>query len=81
MPISSSDDTQVVAQVRLGKLVRFQGKSYSKNPILALLLFVPFVSCSQSVVSSQSIESFSKSGERLHEMTGLGWFFGSRTCL
>ena len=41
MPISSSDDTQVVAQVRLGKLVRYRAKvTIRPDPCLVVLCSV-----------------------------------------
>ena len=41
MPISSSDDTQVVAQVRLGKLVRYRAKvTVRPDPCLVVLCSV-----------------------------------------
>ena len=47
MPISSSDDTQVVAQVRLGKLVRYRAKvTVRPDPCL-------FVLCSVCILQSE----------------------------
>ena len=41
MPISSSDDTQVVAQVRLGKLVKYKAKvTVRPDPCLVVLCSV-----------------------------------------
>ena len=41
MPISSSDDTQVVAQVRLGKLVKYRAKvTVRPDPCLVVLCAV-----------------------------------------
>ena len=62
MPICSSDDTQVAAQVRPGKLVRYRAKvTVRPDPCLVVLCSV---CCSQSVVSSQWVELFGRSGER-----------------
>ena len=58
MPISSSDDTEVVAKVRLGKLVRYRAKVTVKTRSLPCCSLFRLYLAVRVLLPSQSVESF-----------------------